>query len=67
MTMRIPKLLLFFGFAIVFGALAGRAQTTVIVQEGVSVSRALAGHADIGITKVPADGITVELCSPDSP
>lgn len=65
MTMRIPKLLLFFGFAIVFGALAGRAQTTVIVQEGVSVSRALAGHADIGITKVPADGITVELCSPD--
>ena len=29
----------------------------------MSVSRALAGFADIGITKTPAEGITVALCS----
>ena len=44
---------------------AGRAQTTVFVQEKVAVSRDLAGYADIGITKTPAEGITVALCSSD--
>jgi len=36
------------------------AQVTLIVQEKVSVSRVLAGHVDIGIAKVPAEGISVE-------
>jgi hypothetical protein len=44
---------------------AGHAQTTVFIQEKVAVSRALAGYADIGITKTPAEGITVALCSSD--
>ena len=33
----------------------GLAQNTVIIQEEVAVSRVLAGHADIEITKAPAD------------
>jgi hypothetical protein len=41
----------------------GLAQNTVIIQEEVAVSRVLAGHADIEITKAPADGVRVELCS----
>jgi hypothetical protein len=40
----------------------GRAQSTIVIQEKVAVSRVLAGHADIGIVKTPAEGITVELC-----
>jgi hypothetical protein len=44
---------------------AGHAQTTVFIQEKVSVSRALAGYADIGITNAAAEGITVALCSSD--
>lgn len=62
--MGIPKLRFLFG-AVFFAAAVGHAQTAVTMQEGVVVSRALAGHADIGITKVPAAGITVELRSPD--
>lgn len=48
-----------------FSTGVAHAQSTVIVQEQVSVSRVLAGHADIGITRAPAEGITVELCSSD--
>lgn len=34
-----------------------------VVQKQISVSRKLAGHAEIGGTNVPANGVTVELCS----
>jgi hypothetical protein len=44
---------------------AGHAQTTVFIQERVTVSHALAGYADLGMTKTPAEGITVALCSSD--
>jgi hypothetical protein len=64
-TMRFSRLLLSCGFMFFFAVAIGHAQNTVIVQKWVSVSRALAGHADFGMSKVPADGITVELCSPD--
>jgi len=37
----------------------------VIVQEKVSVSRVLAGHVDIGVAMVPAEGISVEARRPD--
>lgn len=49
---------------VILVASVGRAQNTVI-QEWVSVSRALAGYADLGITEVPAEGITVTLCGSD--
>jgi len=35
------------------------------VQEKVSVSRALAGHVNVGMAQEPAKGVTVELCGPD--
>ena len=65
MTMRIQKLLLFFWLFLFLATATVRAQTTTIEQEKVATSRALAGHADIGITKVPAEDITVDLCSSD--
>ena len=65
MITRISKTLFSLVFAIFFAVGVAHAQSTVIVQEGVSVSRTLAGHADIGIIKASAEGITVELCSPD--
>jgi hypothetical protein len=34
-----------------------------VVQKQTSASRTLAGHAQIGGTDVPANGVTVELCS----
>jgi hypothetical protein len=34
-----------------------------VVKKQISVSRTLAGHAEVGGTKVPANGVTVELCS----
>jgi hypothetical protein len=39
--------------------------TTRVMQEKVSVSRALAGHVLVRGTDEPARGVTVELCSPD--
>jgi hypothetical protein len=65
MTVRIQKLICFVGLCLFLATAAGNAQTTVFIQEKVSISRVLAGHVDIGITKVPAEGITVELCSSD--
>ena len=50
---------------LMLGTFLDHAQTTVVIQEKVSVSRALAGYADIGITKTPAEGITVALCNSD--
>ncbi|MGE0406554.1 MAG: hypothetical protein AB7O65_09655 [Candidatus Korobacteraceae bacterium] len=52
-------------FLVILAGSVGHAQTTVFIQEKVSVSHALAGYADIGITKAPAEGITVALCSSD--
>jgi len=40
---------------------AGNAQSTVIEQKNVSVSRVLAGRADIA--GLPAEGISVDLCT----
>jgi 5-hydroxyisourate hydrolase-like protein (transthyretin family) len=39
--------------------------TTRVMQEKISVSRALAGHVLVRGTDEPARGVTVELCSPD--
>jgi hypothetical protein len=63
MVGRKPPFLL--ALILVFAIGAGDAQTTLIVQQKVSVSRALAGHVDIGITNTPAKGISVDLCSSD--
>jgi hypothetical protein len=41
------------------------AQTQLVVQEDVIVSRSLSGHVNIGLEKVAGKGVTVELCSPD--
>ena len=34
-----------------------------VVQKQISVSRTLAGHAEVGGTNLPANRVTVELCS----
>jgi hypothetical protein len=44
---------------------SAKAQTQLVVQEGVIVSRSLSGHVNIGLEKVAGKGVTVELCSPD--
>ena len=41
------------------------AQNATIVQKAEVVSRSLSGHVNIGLEKDVADGVTVELCSPD--
>ena len=43
----------------------GRAQTALIVQEKVSVSQALAGHVNVGLTQEAAKEVMVEICRPD--
>lgn len=63
--MKIQKLpFLLFG-VVSFAVFSGYAQTALVVQQGVVVSRSLSGHVDVGLTKVPAKGVTVELCSSD--
>jgi hypothetical protein len=42
-----------------------QAQTQLVVQEGVTVSRSLSGHVNIGLAKAAGSGVTVELRSPD--
>jgi hypothetical protein len=64
MTAKIPAILLC-GFTLLFATATGRGQTVVIMQDWVAISSALAGHADIGLPRVPATGVTVELCSSD--
>ena len=39
--------------------------TELVVQKKISVSRALAGQVTLGGTGEPANGVTVDLCSPD--
>lgn len=46
-------------------AWSAQAQTQLVVQESVIVSRSLSGHVDVGLEKVAGKGVTVELCSPD--
>jgi hypothetical protein len=62
-TMKLPRLFLSIVFTVFLVVAIGHAQNTVIMQKWVSVSRALAGHANIGLDRGPAEGITVELCS----
>lgn len=50
---------------LVFWVACSQAQTQLVVQEGVLVSRSLSGHVNIGLEKVVGKGVTVELCSPD--
>jgi hypothetical protein len=47
------------------GVCSGLAQTTLITQEGVVLTRSLSGHVNVGLEKVPAKGVTVELRSSD--
>jgi len=65
MTMKISKALLFLVVLSLWTRLSGHAQTTLVVQEGVEVSRSLSGHVNIGLEKVVGKGVTVELCSSD--
>jgi hypothetical protein len=39
--------------------------TELVVQEKISVSRTLSGHAEVGLTNAPANGVTVELRTSD--
>jgi hypothetical protein len=55
-------------FALVAGAAIAASeangQSQLIIQEWVSVSQAVAGNVDIGSAATPAEGVTVDLCSP---
>jgi hypothetical protein len=64
MTMRIPHRFALLAL-VIFLAVGTGYPTTRVVQEKVSVSRALAGHVLVRGTDEPARGVTVELCSPD--
>lgn len=64
MTTRIPRLLVLLELVLLFVVGTGHS-TTLVVQQRISVSRALAGHAYVQVSNSPADGITVELCSSD--
>ena len=66
MTTILTKVLFAAGVFLVGTTAAVRAQTTLIVQKKVSVSRNLAGSVDIGIAKTPAENITVEVRSSES-
>jgi hypothetical protein len=61
MTKILTKVLFAVGPLLIGAAPTAYAQTTVIVQKEVAVSRILAGHVDIGIIKAPAENITVEV------
>ena len=63
MTMKIPKEL---ALGLVMFWAAGSANATErVVQKEISVSRELAGHVLVRGSEEPANGVTVELCSPD--
>lgn len=62
--MRIPHRLALLTL-VLFLAVGSGYPTTRVVQEQVSVSRALAGRVLVRGTDEPARGVTVELCSPD--
>jgi hypothetical protein len=64
MTMRIPHRLVLLVLVLVL-AVGSAYPTTRVVQQQVSVSRALAGHVLVRGTDEPAGRVTVELCSPD--
>lgn len=64
MTTRIPHRLALLALVLLFAVGRGY-PTTRIVQQQVSVSRALAGQVLVRGTDEPARGVTVELCSPD--
>lgn len=61
------KILRQFAFAvsILFLSVGTGNATMRVVQKGISVSRALAGHVLVKGTDAPADGVMVELCSSD--
>jgi len=63
--MKIQKLLVFFGAILSLAVGHGHAQTTLVEQEGVVLTRSLSGHVDAGTPKVPVKAATVELCSSD--
>jgi hypothetical protein len=62
MIMKIPKRLVTLGI-VLFLAVGKGHSTMTVVQKQISVSRTLAGHAEVGGTNVPANGVTIELCS----
>jgi hypothetical protein len=64
MSTRIPKRLVLL-VLVLFLAVGTGHSTMRVVQKEISVSRALAGHVLVRGTDEPADGVTVELCSPD--
>jgi hypothetical protein len=64
MIMKIPKRFILL-FLVVFLAVMTGHSTQRVVQEEISISRSLAGHVFVLGTDNPADGVTVELRSPD--
>lgn len=64
MILKTPKRLLILGLVLFLAVVTG--QSTILVQQKqISVSRALAGHAVVEGTNVPANDVTVELCNSD--
>lgn len=63
--MKTSKRVLCLAVLLVWALSLGRAQTTLVVQEGVVVSRSLSGYVNVGLQKTIVGGITVELCSSD--
>jgi hypothetical protein len=63
--MKISRKLLIFAVLSQLVVRSAQAQTGLIIQKDVIVSRTLSGHANIGLAKEVAMGITVELCNSD--
>ena len=64
MIMKTVKRLLTSGLGL-FLAVGTAHSTMLVMQKEISVSRTLAGHASVRGTNLPANGVTVELCSSD--
>ena len=64
MNKKISKQLAILASALFLAVQTGHA-TMLVVQNEISVSRALTGHVLVKGTDEPANGVTVELCSDD--
>ena len=63
--MKSLRLFVIFDVFYLLFAVHGYAQATLVIQQKISISQALAGHVNAGMEHKPAQGVTVELCSPD--
>lgn len=63
--MKIPKTSVCVVMLVFVLAVSAQAQTQLVVQKAVILSRSLSGHVNIGLEKVVGNGVIVELCRPD--